>query len=298
MLKNKLYTAIILCLLLTACSGARKDAGGKPVVAVSIEPQRYLLESIVGDRMDVVTVMGKGADPENYDPSMSVLRKVEGSRLYFKVGAGAFEDALIGRLSDAGQGIDVVDTTEGIDFIGVEDGCDEPHGHAHGHSHGAHEFYDPHTWSSLTNARIMAANMLAAVQRIDPEGTEYYKSRYDSLVARLDSVDAELRDVLKPVSGRSFMVWHPSLSYFARDYGLRQIAVGEESKELSAASLREKIDMARASGTQVLFIQPEYDGGRSELLARQTGTRGVTVNLLSYEWTDEMIKMARELASN
>lgn len=80
-------------------------------MAVSIEPQRYLLESIVGDRMDVVTVMGKGADPENYDPSMSVLRKVEGSRLYFKVGAGAFEDALIGRLSDAGQGIDVVDTT-------------------------------------------------------------------------------------------------------------------------------------------------------------------------------------------
>lgn len=56
--------------------------------------------------------------------------------------------------------------------------------------------------------------------------------------------------------------------------------------------------MARASGAQVLFIQPEYDGGRSELLARQTGTRGVTVNLLSYEWTDEMIKMARELASN
>lgn len=67
---------------------------------------------------------------------------------------------------------------------------------------------------------------------------------------------------------------------------------------MSAVSLREKIDMARASGAQVLFIQPEYDGGRSELLARQTGTRGVTVNLLSYEWTDEMIKMARELASN
>lgn len=114
MLKNKLYPAIILCLLLTACSGARKDAGGKPVVAVSIEPQRYLLESIVGDRMDVVTVMGKGADPENYDPSMSVLRKVEGSRLYFKVGAGAFEDALIGRLSDAGQGIDVVEDRKSV----------------------------------------------------------------------------------------------------------------------------------------------------------------------------------------
>ena len=52
--------------------------------------------------------------------------------------------------------------------------------------------------------------------------------------------------------GSSFLVWHPSLSYFARDYGLHQIALGgAEHKEVSIPALREAIEEARGSGASV-----------------------------------------------
>ena len=59
-------------------------------------------------------------------------------------------------------------------------------------------------------------------------------------------------------------VWHPSLSYFARDYGLEQISLGTEGKEMSAKSLTEAIDKARDKGVGVFFFQKEYDSRQAE----------------------------------
>ena len=92
------------------------------------------------------------------------------------------------------------------------------------------------------------------------------------------------------------MVWHPSLSYFAADYGLNQVAMGLENKEVSPMQMKDNIDRARQLGARVMIVQPDFDQNRSTELARQIGATTLSVNLMSDSWIDDMLRTARAIA--
>lgn len=50
------------CLLLAACTGRTSQSGTeeKPVITVTLEPQRYFTEAIAGDKYTVVSMVPKG----------------------------------------------------------------------------------------------------------------------------------------------------------------------------------------------------------------------------------------------
>ena len=60
------------CLLMAACTGRSSQASNgdetKPVITVTLEPQRYFTEAIAGDKFKVVSMVPKGSSPETYDP--------------------------------------------------------------------------------------------------------------------------------------------------------------------------------------------------------------------------------------
>ncbi len=199
------------------------------MITVSIEPQRWLLEQIVGDRMEVRTLLSAGGDPESYEPAFSHLATLEESRCYMCVGNLGFEAAVIDKIRANNPDLKIVNVSDSIEYI-VSAEC--------GHDHGI----DPHVWSSAANARIMAENMLRNVSELDPEHSDEYYSNFIAHIATIPSVDSVCRDLLAPLKGGAFVVWHPSLSYFARDYGLQQIAVGAEGKEPSVGEMQEMID--------------------------------------------------------
>lgn len=92
------------------------------------------------------------------------------------------------------------------------------------------------------------------------------------------------------------MIYHPALSYFARDYGLHQIPIETGGKEPSPAHLKALIDTCKDEKVHVIFVQPEFDRRNAELIAKQTGTRVVDINPLSYDWEAEMMHTAKSLA--
>ena len=92
-------------------------------------------------------------------------------------------------------------------------------------------------------------------------------------------------------------MWHPSLSYFARDYGLEQIAIGSESKESSVRSMQARIDEAIRDSVQVFFFQKEFDTRQAQVVNGQLGAEMVTINPLDYKWREEMLIIADAIAS-
>ena len=267
----------ILIVIALCCCGRASDSG-KPLLAVSIEPQRAMLEELAGDRFDVVSILANGANPESYDPTIAQRRQVEDAAAYFAVGHLPFEDNLSKSLSSTRM----VDTSKGIALLY------DTHAHAQGHA------ADPHVWTSYRNAKVMAANMLAELVDIDPGHADEYHDRYSRLAARLDSLDADA--CARFDSHPAFAVWHPSLSYFAHDYGLHQIAVGQESKEASPSSLRAAIDEARADSVRVFFYQKEYDSRQAQNISDAIGSRLVTFNPLAYDWEQELTSIVNVLA--
>lgn len=272
----KHFMPIILAIVLCCC--ARHSDSGKPLLAVSIEPQRMMLEELAGDHFDVVSILANGANPESYDPTISQRRQAEDAKAYFAIGHLPFEATLEKSLS----GKKMIDTSAGISLLF------DTHAHASGHE------ADPHVWTSYRNAKIMASNMLDALVEIDPGHADEYRERYAGMALRLDSLDAVTAAAL--ARHPAFAVWHPSLSYFANDYGLHQIAVGQESKEASPASLRDAIDHARADSVRVFFYQKEYDSRQAQNISDIIGSRLVTFNPLAYDWEQELTSITNALA--
>lgn len=275
----------------SACNGNGTGTDTQPTLTVSIEPQRYLLQRIAGDRWHINTLLSKGADPENFDPAISALRALQDSRAYFTVGTIPFEETIISRMKPDST-LRIIDTSSGIRLI---EGTHHSHDHSHDHGH-THDT-DPHVWASVRNARVMARNMYQALINLDTDNTDTYTRNYLRLDAELDSLDREITHTLAQAQGDAFLVWHPSLSYFARDYSLRQIAMGMENKELSADAFRRHIDEVAGHNATIFFTQPEFDGNRSDNIIRQTGIRNIPVNTLTFDLTSELQRIATSIAN-
>lgn len=287
------------CLLLAACTGrASKSNNGdeeKPVITVTLEPQRYFTEAIAGDKFKVISMVPKGSSPETYDPVPQQLVSLGDSKAYFRIGYIGFEQAWMERLMNNTPHIQVFDTSKGIDLI-LNNG-DHDHGHGHGPRDGHTHAVEPHVWNSTTNALIIAGNTYKALSQLDKANDAYYMARYDSLCQRIQHTDSLIRQHLSaPEAAKAFMIYHPALSYFARDYGLHQISIEEGGKEPSPAHLKELIDLCQTEDVRVIFVQPEFDKRNAETIAQQTGAKVVPINPLSYDWEEEMLNVAKALA--
>lgn len=278
--------AAILLAVMAACSKGEQ----RPTLTVSIEPQRYILEQIAGPEWQINTLLDKNADPENFDPTMDVMKSVMRSRAYFRAGNMAFEDVVVSRLTENNPDMTIVNTSrEIVPIYGTHD-----HGSHSAHSHGN---ADPHTWVSVRNTRAMAAEMHRAMTALDPAHADTYTANYRRLDQRLDSLDRAISATLAPKAGASFLMWHPALSYFARDYDLRQLSLGADGKEMSACGLKDKIDQAGAAGTHLFITQPDNDRSRTEEIVSQTGMNIINVNLNSYDWLDDLQRIAAAIAA-
>lgn len=280
------FLAIILAAgvgFMVGCTGAPPE---QKIVTVSIEPQKYILEQITGDKVQVRCLLSDGANPETYDPSMTHMLNLQHSLGYLRMGNIGFEAALLDKIHESNPDLPIYNTSEGIvPLVGT-----------HGHGGVRHEVIDPHTWSSVKNVRVIAANMFEAMRTIDPDNEAYYRRNLDRFDAHLDSLDRVLTLRLAPVKGKAFLVWHPSLSYFARDYGLEQIVVGgDEHKELSVNALRDVVDHAREHGAAVFFSQRDFDSRQVAAVNEEISARQVDIYPLSYEWEKEIISTADAL---
>ena len=257
---------------LFSCSSAKNDNANK--ITVSIEPLRYLTEQIVGDRFEVVTMVPKGSSPETYEPTARQMADLSESILYIKVGELGFERTWMPRLTSNAPHITVVYSSEGIT---------------------SHIGDDPHSWMSARNAIIMAHNIYEAVKRIDVKDSVFFRQRLDSLCNVIHATDKYIRQTTAQAHCKSFIIYHPALTYFASDYGLEQLALEEHGREPSAAELEQIISTARAKGVKTMFVQREFANRNVDIITNTIGARKVEINPLGYDWNKEMRRIAAEI---
>lgn len=280
------YILFCVCILsisqiIISCASKQSD----PVLTVSVEPQRALLEQIVGDRYEVTTLLTTGANPETFEPTVKTRMAVDNSAIFFKIGSMPFEETIEKSLA---KSVKVVDCSADIIPIYGTHSHDDSDNHSHSN-------IDPHIWASVKNARIIARTMLNAMIDVDPDNSQYYQKNFaslDSTLAVTDSIFAAKLEGKK----QAFAVWHPSLSYFARDYGLQQISVGFENKDMSPKHLVEVTEEAKNAGVKILFFQKEYDSRQAQSLNEVLKAKMVTINPLAFDFQNELLNIVNELS--
>lgn len=274
----KVSRALFL-LLLTGCA-VPEEAGDRIRVAVSVAPQAEIVERIGGGRVTVDSLVAPGASDEDLNLSPRKSMALEHADLYVKVGHPAFtiEARYIDPFLARHPQIRVVDMSRGMDLI-----TDDDHGHEGG---------DPHVWVAPQTVAIAARNIAAALSEIDPSHASEYQVNLERFLEDVDRLDREIRARLAG-GRRAFLVYHPSWGYFARQYGLQQIAIEAEGKEPGAIRLIDVIEQARWEGAEVVLVP--YPRESAQVLAEAIGGRTVTADPQSADWEATLLRVAGAL---
>ncbi|MCD7972315.1 MAG: zinc ABC transporter substrate-binding protein [Candidatus Azobacteroides sp.] len=282
------FTILILFLLLCISCQSGKNQEEKQI-AVTILPQQFFAERIAGDKYKVICMVPSGSSPESYEPAPSQLMALSRCNAYFKIGYIGFEMTWMDKLKKTNPQMEIFNTADRINLIHGHACNHDHHGHDHGHSH-PHKHdtgIDPHTWSSPKAAAIIVKNMQQAFIKLDPENELFYTANTNILLEEIHQADSLLENILQTTRHKTFLIYHPTLTYFARDYGLNQIAIEQEGKEPSPTQLKELIRQVKEQDIKLIFVQKEFDERNAQAIARETDCKLVTINPLDYDWITE-----------
>jgi zinc transport system substrate-binding protein len=281
---NKVFFAGFL--LLSICFA--KEAPARPLrVFVSILPQKYFVEKIGGDLVDVSVMVEPGASPHTYEPKPKQMVALAKTNIYFAIGV-PFETTWLEKIAATNPNMLIVHTEAGIKKIPMKA---EHQGSQLEQEH--HGTKDPHVWLSPPLVMIIAGNMLQALVKVDPAHRSVYEKNHDSFIRELVALDAEIRAALSGKGkGAEFMVFHPAWGYFARAYGLEQVPIELEGKQPKAAELQSLIQYAKARGIKVIFAEPQFSWQAAQAIAKAIDGQIVFVDPLAADWDRNLLQVA------
>ncbi len=261
---RKALLGAAFALLIFTGTGSTASAAAAIRISVSILPQAFFVERLAGEHATAHVMIPKGASPETYEPTPQQLVALADSRIYVKVGAPGlpFEEKYLRTVLERNRKLTVVNMSEGLKFR--QD--------------------DPHVWTSPAVVRIATQNIAKALIAHDPVNAETYRRNLLAFIGEIDTLDREIRQALSTKKGYAFMAFHPAWGYFADEYGLRQLAIEEEGKPVSAAHIRNMVDLARAKGIRSILVQKGFDTKSARAVAREIGGEVLETDPLERDW--------------
>jgi len=292
-----IFAMIIFIALLFSYGCNRKQTDSKMTYTVSIIPQKFLLEKIGGDKINVNLLVKPGSSPAVYTPDTSQILALGRSKAFFTIGV-AFEEQFLKRIINEMKNLKIVPTYKNIKRYQIEDHHHEgDEGHEeentnNNQSNSDMNFPDPHIWMDPLNAIEISKVFKTILIQDDPENKEYYEKNYDNLEKELKNLDKYIHEKLDKHAGKSFFIYHPSLGYFAREYNLNQIAFEIGGKEPSSAQIVEMINEANEHEIKVIFVQPEFSKVSAEKIANAIKGKVIEVFPLSYDYINNLKNLA------
>jgi zinc transport system substrate-binding protein len=154
----------------------------------------------------------------------------------------------------------VVDTSQAIEIL-------EGHGDGSGGN--------PHIWLDPQNAILQVSHIRHALIQADPTHADDYQANAESYIDELQTLDQEIAAEVATWSNQKFIAFHPAWAYFARRYGLEQVAVIEAApgREPSPAEVAHIVETAQRIGAGAIFAEPQFSAKAAQTIAAESGAR-------------------------
>lgn len=246
-----------------ALSAFSLSAQAKPLEAVaSFTVIADMVQNVGGDRVHVTSLIGPNGDPHVYEPSPDDAQALKKADVAFV--SGLHLEGWMDRLIKASgyQGQPVV-LSSGIKTRSMdEDG---------------QRITDPHAWNSAANAVIYVSNIVAALQKADPDGATVYQANGEHYSAQLKALDSYARAQIQaiPLAQRKVLTSHDAFGYFGDAYGVKflsPLGFSTES-EASAADVGKLIRQIKAEYVSAYFFENSGDPRLVKQIADASGAR-------------------------
>ncbi|WP_455376465.1 metal ABC transporter solute-binding protein, Zn/Mn family [Kaarinaea lacus] len=284
-MRLRFLLALLLCLLCLPSTGLAKPV---MTVGVSLLPQKYFVERIAGETLEVIVMAGAGYNPVTYEPKPKQLASLKEASIYFLAGV-PFEKKWVSVFKKNNPNMKLVSMTKNMRLREYRLKASEHHSHVHADQH---ENIDPHFWLSPAFVKIAAKTILDTLIKEDPQNQELYRNNYITFVNDLDKLDQRVRDKIAKTKHKNFAVFHPSWGYFADAYGLNQVAIEVQNRQSGAKTLNVTINKIRDMNIKVIFVQKQFSETDASMIGRETGARLVQVDPLAENYIGNIDKVS------
>lgn len=293
----------------------------KPLVSVSIPPQKYFVEKIAANTLDINVIIPAGTDEHNFDFKPATMKKLEKSDIYFTIGL-EFERIFADKFQSNFANLQVIDTGKDLRNLVTSHthskdehdehehkehaGHDEHahgkehhaghHAHKHSNSHETHSEKDPHIWLDPILVKIQASTIAKALIAKYPQNKALYEANLAQFQAELDALNAEISALFEKSKNKKFIIYHPSLAYFATRYHLVQIPVEIEGKEPKTKDLQRLVSVAKKENIKTIFVQKGFSQNAAKSLAKELKASVVELNHLSDDYSKNLLEIAKKIA--
>lgn len=318
-----LHKSIFLLAISLVCGFA------KPLVSVSIPPQKYFVEKIAASTLDINVIIPASTDEHNFDFKPATMKKLEKSDIYFTIGL-EFERVFADKFQSNFANLQVIDTGKDLrnlktlhehsenahksshdenahthlsgensqlnDKNSHTHNAYEHHAHKHSNSHETHGENDPHIWLDPILVKIQASTIAKALIAKYPQNKALYEANLAKFQAELDALNAEISALFEKSKNKKFIIYHPSLAYFAARYHLVQIPVEIEGKEPKTKDLQRLISVAKKENIKTIFVQKGFSQNAAKSLAKELKASVVELNHLSDDYSKNLLEIAKKIA--
>ncbi|MBD8206518.1 zinc ABC transporter substrate-binding protein [Microbacterium sp. CFBP 8790] len=277
-MKRALAVALTAALLaLTGCAGGA--ASDRPLVVVTTNILGDVVSQLVGDDVEVLTLMRPGADPHSFEISAAEAARLRSADLLVANGIG-LEEGLQQHLDAASA--DGVTTFVAGDAVTVLPYTSTDAGGAD----------DPHFWTDPAQMAAVVDALTPVLSRIDGIDAAAVAERSTAYRAEIEALDAEMTAAFAaiPAERRALVTNHHVFGYLAERFGFRLVgAVIPGGTTLAAPSTSDLADLVSAideAGVPTIFAESSSPDRLVRALADEADRHVEVTELFTESLTD------------
>jgi len=256
---------LALGIVAMGCCVAAASAEKGPRIVCSTTQTADFARQIVGDRCEVVCLLGPGVNPHVYQPVPGDSRLVESADLCVQNGLHLEGKDWMASLAADNGNKPLVNATDGIQPLDLE--------------YEGEQIKDPHAWFDPRNAALYVNNILKAVIHLDPAGSAMYQARADLYLQQLRVLDAWIDKQVNriPPAKRILVTSHDAFNYYAARYGFKvRSPVGwstgtEIGGGMTPERRRRVVESIREFRVPAIFVETSVNPKIIRQIAREAG---------------------------
>ncbi len=222
----------------------------------------------------VEVLVKPGDNPHNY--SLNPRQVIEISKASVFVSLGLQEDAWISKKVVAiNPKLKIVKATEGMTQFLI----------------GTNDNYNPHVWLDVKLYEMMCVNIYHKLAIFMPGNENVLSANFAKLILKLEDLNDEIAEKMKPFHGRDFIAQHPAWDYFARAYGLGKefSLVNDSGQAITPREYKIILDSIKKYKINSIIGDPVTPSKMARSLSSESGTKIVEINpVYLYNYFDLM----------
>lgn len=283
---NRLFLPVVWFPLLSGCPSGTSSPdvaigpSKRETIVVTTGMVAELARHVVGERADVVPLMGEGVDPHLFRPTADDIGKLMQADVVFYSGLqleGAMQTAFQ-RAEDRGR--TVVAVTERLPRELLRFPA-EFEGHP-----------DPHVWHDAALWGRCLDQVVTVLSARRSDLAEEFESNAENYRRQLQQLDADVREAIStiPESQRVLVTAHDAFAYFSRTYGIevRSIQGITTESDPGVQDINQLVDFLVERQIPAIFVEATVNAANVRAVMEGARRRGWTVREGGMLYSDSM----------